>query len=103
MEVRRSEINISFPVDMLKFKPSYSSFRNRIKGKGMTSVIFNILRRKRIFKEVTFGHSLEESEGLSKSAPGGRTESTNALRCVLGITQRSIRLGYKKEKECAQR
>lgn len=46
-------MNISFPVDMLKVKPRYSSFRIREKG-------MNKMGRERLSKEVTFAQRLEK-------------------------------------------
>ena len=93
-------MNISFPVDTLKVKPRYSSFR--IREKGMNNVLFNKMGRERLSKEVTFDQRLERREGLSKRVPGERIEGTKALKRVLGITWRSVGPRFKKEKECGQ-
>lgn len=96
----REEINIFFPVGMLKVKPRYSSLG--IRGKEMNRVLFNKMGRERISKEVTFDQRLERSEGLSKDDPGERTEATKALKCLLGITWRSVGLKLKKRKSVSE-
>ena len=64
----------------------------------MNGALFNKMGRERISKELTFDQRLERSEGLSKDAPGERTGGTKALKCVLGITWRSMGLRLKKRK-----
>lgn len=92
----REEMNTSFPVGMLKVKPRYSS--HGIRGKEMNGALFNKIGRERISKELTFDQRLERREGLSKDAPEERTGGTKALKCVLGITWRSMGLRPKKRK-----
>lgn len=80
-------------MELLKFKARHSSFRNRIKEEGMTSVFFNRMERERISKAATSDRRFERGEALRKSVPGERTEGAKALRHVPGTPQRSLRLG----------
>lgn len=50
-----------------------------------------------------FDQAPRRSEAQSKSVPGGRVEGAKVLRLVSGLTQRLVRLGDEKEKECGQR